>query len=158
MEDDYDLLVSQLTSRATCCCYWRLQLVAPLSGSLLSSYKKDTWWILVGHFWNALPSDNKNHPAKKSFLTKLVNDITLRKWRLNRDQTNNTLNVYWLLTRKPTRSCFWRLELVASLSGFHSSFYEKIHIWMAYIVLKVKTNNLTWWFCSKIAMFCHLLN
>ena len=119
-----------LTRWATCCCYWRLPLVAPLSGSLLSSYKKDTWWILVGHFWNAFQSDNKNHSARKPFLKKLVNDVFLLKWRLNRDQTNNKFNIYWLLTRRPTRSCFWRLELVASLSGFHARFYDKIHIWL----------------------------
>ena len=29
---------------------------------------------------------------------------------------------------------------------------------MTYIVLKAKINNLTWWFCLKIAVFCHLLN
>ena len=40
------------------------------------------------------------------FLTELVSDITLRKWRVNRDQTNNSFNVYWLLTRRLTRSCF----------------------------------------------------
>ena len=130
---NFELLVFILTSWASCCCYWRLPLVAPLSGSHLSSYNKNTSWILVGHFWNAFQSDNKNHSARKPFLTKLVNDITLRKWRLNRDQTNNTLNVYWLLTRRPTRSCFWRLQLVASLSGFHSSFYDKIHIWLKMI-------------------------
>ena len=124
----HDLLVFLLTSFATCCCYWRLPLVAPLSGSLLSSYKKDTWWILVGHFWNAFQSDNKNHSARKPFLTKLVNDIFLLKWRLNRDQTNNRFNIYWLLTRRPTRSCFWRLQLVSSLSGFHASFYDNIRI------------------------------
>ena len=40
------------------------------------------------------------------FLTELVSDITLRKWRVNRYQTNSRFNVYWLLTRRPTRSCF----------------------------------------------------
>ena len=124
----HDLLVFLLTSFATCCCYWRLPLVAPLSGSLLSSYKKDTWWILVGHFWNAFQSDNKNHSARKPFLTKLVNDIFLLKWRLNRAQTNNRFNIYWLLTRRPTRSCFWRLQLVSSLSGFYARFCDNIHI------------------------------
>ena len=128
MQVDYELLVFLLTRWATCCCYWRLPLVAPLSGSLLSSYNKNTSWILVWHFWNALQSDNKNHSARKSFLTNLVNDIPLRKWRLNRDQTNNIFNVYCLLTRGPTRSCFWRLEPVASLSGFHARLYDNIHI------------------------------
>ena len=128
LTSDYELLVFLLTRWATCCCYWRLPLVASLSGSLLSSYKKDTWWILVGHFWNAFQSDNKNHSARKPFLTKLVNDIFLLKWRLNRDQTNNRFNIYWLLTRRPTRSCFWRLQLVSSLSGFHASFYDNIRI------------------------------
>ena len=93
MKVDYELSVFLLTRWATCCCYWRLPLVAPLSGSLLSSYKKDTWWILVGHFWNAFQSDNKNHSARKPFLTKLVNDIFLLKWRLNQDQTNNRFNL-----------------------------------------------------------------
>ena len=124
----HDLLVFLLTSFATCCCYWRLPLVAPLSGSLLSSYKKDTWWILVGHFWNAFQSDNENYSAREPLQTKVVNDKTICKWRVNRDQTNNRFNFYWLLTRRPTRSCFWRLQLVSSLSGFHASFYDKIHI------------------------------
>ena len=117
-----------LTRWATCRCYWRLPLVASLSGSLLSSYKKDTWWILVGHFWNAFQSDNENYSAREPLQTKVVNDQTICKWRVNQDQTNNRFNFYWLLTRRPTRSCFWRLQLVSSLSGFHASFYDNIHI------------------------------
>ena len=39
-------------------------------------------------------------------LTELVSDITLRKWQVNRDQTNNRFNVYWLLARRLTGSCF----------------------------------------------------
>ena len=62
------------------------------------------------------------------FLTELVSDITLRKWRVNRDQTNNRFNFYWLLTRRLTWSCFWRLQLISFLSGFHASFYDNIHI------------------------------
>ena len=27
-----------------------------------------------------------------------------------------------------------------------------------YVIVKVKTNSLTWWFCLKIAVFCKLLN
>ena len=27
-----------------------------------------------------------------------------------------------------------------------------------YVIVKVKTNSLTSWFCLKIAMFCKLLN
>ena len=38
--------------------------------------------------------------------TRLENKITLRKWRVNRDQTNNKFNFYWLLTRRLTWSCF----------------------------------------------------
>ena len=57
-----------------------------------------------------------------------LSDITLRRWRVNRDQTNNRFNVYQLLTRRPTRSCFSRLQLVSSLSGFHARFYDNIHI------------------------------
>ena len=90
--------------------------------------KKDTWWILVEHFWNAFQSDNKNRLAWKPVLTKLVNHKTFLKWRVNRDQTNITFDVYKLFTRRPTRSCFWRLQLVSSLSGFHARFYDKIYI------------------------------
>ena len=128
MKVDYELLVFLLTSWATCCCYWRLPLVAPLSGSFLSSYKKDTSWILVGHFLNAFQSDNKNRLAWMPVLTKLVNHKTSLKWRVNRDQTNNIFNVYWLLTRRPTRSCFWRFQLISSLSDFHARFYDNIHV------------------------------
>ena len=83
---DYDLLVFLLTSWATCCWYWRLPLVVPLSGSLLSSYKKDTSWILVGHFLNPFQSDNENRLAWKPVLTKVVND-------------KNFLNGGWIKTK-----------------------------------------------------------
>ena len=61
------------------------------------------------------------------FLSELVSDIALRKRRVNRDQTNNRFNVYWLLTRRLARSCFLRLQLISFLSGFHESFYDNIH-------------------------------
>ena len=50
------------------------------------------------------------------------------KWRVNQDQTYNRFNVYCLLTKWSTLGCFWRLQLVYSLSGFHVRFYDKIHI------------------------------
>ena len=90
--------------------------------------KKDTWWILVEHFWNALQSDNKSRLAWKLVLTELVNHKSFLKWRVNRDQTNITFDVYKLFTRRPARSCFWRLQLVSSLSGFDARFYDKTHI------------------------------
>ena len=125
---DHDLLVFLLTSWATCCWYWRLPLVVPLSGSLLSSYKKDTSWILVGHFLNPFQSDNENRLAWKPVLTKVVNDKKFSKWGMNQDQTYNRFNIYCLLTKRSTLGCFWRLQLVSSLSGFHVRFYDKIHI------------------------------
>ena len=94
----------------------------------LKLLQKDAWWILVGHFWNAFQSDNENYSAREPLQTKVVNDKTICKWRVNQDQTNNRFNFYWLLTRRPTRSCFWRLQLVSSLSGFHARFYDNIHI------------------------------
>ena len=134
MEKDFAVKICRSTSLLTHKLSNLLLLLKTLAGSssiwfpLKLLRKKDTWWISVGHFWNAFQSDNKNCLARKPFLTKLMNDITLRKWRANRDQTNFRFNFYWLLTRRLTRSCFWRLQLISSLSGFHASFYDNIHI------------------------------
>ena len=85
-------------------------------------------WILVGHFWNAFQSDNENYSAREPLQTKVVNDKSICDWWVNRDQTNDRFNFYWLLTRRPTRGCFWRLQLVSSLSGFYARFCDNIHI------------------------------
>ena len=105
---------------------------------LQQEYIMDFSWA----FLKCPPVVWQKHSARKPFLTKLVNDITLRKWWLNREQTNNTFNVYWLLIRRSTRSCFWRLEPVASLSGFHVRFYNKIHI-----KFKLIFQRFLWYFC-----------
>ena len=66
------------------------------------------------------------------------------KWRVNQDQTYNRFNVYCLLTKRSTLGCFWRLQLVSSLSGFHVRFYDKIHIRLKMIFQR--------FLCS----FCHI--
>ena len=63
---------------------------------------------------------------------------------MNQDQTYNRFNVYCLLTKRSTLGCFWRLQLVSSLSGFHVRFYDKIHIRLKMILQR--------FLCS----FCHI--
>ena len=43
-------------------------------------------------------------------IIKVDNDKTIRKRRVNRDQTYNRFNVYCLLTKWPTLGCFIRLQ------------------------------------------------
>ena len=76
-------------------------------GKFINLMKK--WWILVGHFWNAFQSDNENYSVREPLHTKVDNDKTIRKRRVNRDQTYNRFNVYCLLTKRPTLDCFHKI-------------------------------------------------
>ena len=78
----------------------------------------------------------KNYSARKPFSHRVS------KWHNSskmagesRPETNNRFNFYWLLTRRLTWSCFWRLQQISFLSGFHASFYDNIHIRFKFIII-----------------------